>query len=77
MSWLATFITIVLELVLTFTLFMPFVDWPQIVKRVRLIHVVIGVVYSYIVYQLIDISIEESIVFGLLWLTMSLTVVFL
>lgn len=76
MSWAATAITIALELLLALTFFLPFIEWPLLIRRIRLAHLAIGGVLSYFLYVPDDISISESIVYGLIWLTFTLTVAF-
>lgn len=74
MSWSATALTIALELGLTATLFIPFIEWPRLFKRVRLAHVVIGALFSYALYSpQDDFDINDSIVSGLLWVTYTVT----
>ncbi len=76
MTWAATAITIAFELLLALTFFLPFIEWPRLIRRIRLAHLAIGGLLSYALYSPDEISISESIVYGLIWLTFTLTVAF-
>jgi len=60
---------------LALTFFLPFVDWPSSIIKARWAHLLIGAVYSYAVFQPQgDFTFNESVVVGLLWLTLTLSV---